>query len=197
MQSRNKCLGVVLAGGLSSRMGTDKALLTRKQQSMLGFSQELLISAGVEQVVVSGKQHGLADKIEQLGPMGGIYTVLNQYQPQALLILPVDLPLMDADSLKQLKLAGELSQQPCYFNDNYLPLYLPITALVQQFFSQTFSALTDQATSKKGPSIRALLTQLPSKTITPKNKFALFNANTPTEWQQAQQQFSTPRSSHV
>ncbi|GLX77682.1 molybdenum cofactor guanylyltransferase [Thalassotalea insulae] len=197
MALTNTCLGVVLAGGLSSRMGTDKALLTRKQDSLLAFSEKLLKQTGVAQVVVSGKQHGIADEVEQLGPMGGIYTILNKYQPNALLILPVDLPLMDVNSLKQLKLAGELSQQPCYFRDNYLPLYLPITALVQEFFNHSFASLNTITKTGKGPSIRALLAGLPSKTLTPKNNLALFNANTPEQWQQAQQHFSNHRSSHV
>ncbi len=200
---QNQCLGVVLAGGLSSRMGKDKALLTRQDQNMLSFSEHLLRQAGIEQVVISGKQHGIADEIEQLGPMGGIYTIINKYQPSALLILPVDLPLMDSKTLQQLKLVGELSKQPSYYQGNYLPLYLPVNALVQQFFQQQFSTLsrtTDGAGSikhAKGPSIKALLTQLPCQQLALKNTSCLFNSNTPEQWQQAQQQLSKHRSTHV
>ncbi|WP_241242268.1 molybdenum cofactor guanylyltransferase [Thalassotalea sp. G2M2-11] len=191
-----QCLGVVLAGGRSSRMGQDKALLPHNQANMLAFSQNLLAQTKVDQVVVSGKTHGIADTFDQLGPMGGIYTIIQQYQPKALLILPVDLPLMNVESLTQLKLAGELSQQPSYFNNHYLPLYLPVNAFVKQFFERTFTKI-QSAEQTKGPSIRTLLQQLPSKALTPKNNQCLFNTNTPEQWQQAQQQFSNHRSTHV
>jgi molybdenum cofactor guanylyltransferase len=219
------CLGVVLTGGLSSRMGRDKALLTRQssnlqsgnlqkkglhlnhapQENMLSYSKQQLKNAGVNEIIISGKNHGVADQFEQLGPMGGIYTVLKKFQPQALLILPVDLPLIDAESLQQLKRVGELSQKAVFFQNNMLPLYLPVNAFVEQFFEQTFlpfkqsfsdkkSAISNRTEDKpaiKGPSIKALLMQIPHKTLTPKNSQSLFNANTPEQWQQAKQKFNT------
>lgn len=224
------CLGVVLTGGLSSRMGSDKALLNRAsgnrqtsnleknhapQENMLSYSKQQLKSAGVDEIIVSGKNHGIADQFEQLGPMGGIYTILKKYHPKAMLILPVDLPLIDRESLLQLKRAGELSKKAVFFQNNMLPLYLPINAFVEQFFEQAFlpfkqsftnkkSALSSQTTNKpaiKGPSINALLTQIPHKTLTPKNLQCLFNANTPEQWQQAKQKFNNPivqnRKNHV
>lgn len=196
------CLGVVLSGGLSSRMGTDKALLARNHQDMLTFSQQLLVNSGVEQVVISGKQHGVADKIEHLGPMGGIYTIIEKYRPKALLVLPVDLPLMTAEALTQLKRVGELSQQVCYYQEHYLPFYLPITAFVEQFFQEKFALCSmnnvgERKNTKNGPSIRSLISQVPSKSLTPKNSICLFNANTPDEWQQAKRSFSSIRNTHV
>jgi len=182
-------------------MGTDKALLTRNQQDMLSFSQQLLKGAGINDVVISGKKHGISDTFENLGPMGGIYTVIKRYQPNAILVLPVDLPLMDSESLKQLKFIGELSQKISYFQDNFLPCYIPINAFVEQFFQSTFttSMLSNNALNlnKKGPSIRALINQVPSKSILPTNKKCLFNANTPEQWLHAKQQFTLNRNSHV
>lgn len=212
---QQNCLGVVLTGGLSSRMGEDKALLSRddhknktnnvtnSKNNMLSFSTEQLTKAGVDSVVISGKQHGIADKFENLGPMGGIYTIIKKYQPKSLLILPVDLPLIDYQSLQQLKLIGELSQQACFYHDNFLPLYLPTTAFVEQFFDQAFLPFkrenTIQAKSgvKKGPSIKAMLKQVPHKILYPTNSHSLFNANTPEQWQQAKQQFQKNRKVHV
>ena len=58
------CLGVVLAGGKSSRMGANKALLMRNSstyngqsrgsENMLGFSKNLLKNIGINNIVVSG-----------------------------------------------------------------------------------------------------------------------------------------------
>ncbi|UUO24533.1 molybdenum cofactor guanylyltransferase [Colwellia sp. M166] len=206
------CLGVVLAGGRSSRMGQDKASLQRNKQDMLSYSKALLKAAGSSQVIVSGGKHGIDDLVADMGPLGGIQSILRQFKPQALLILPIDLPLMTSAELSSLKRAGELSQRACYFTDNYLPLYLPINAYVEQFFQQPLQQMNanksmahqlsgiKKTVSKRnlsGPSVRSLLKQVPHNVITPKNSGCLFNTNTPEQWQQAQHLLSLPRKSHV
>lgn len=218
------CLGVVLAGGKSSRMGQDKAGLQREKQDMLSYSMSLLKAAGSSQVLVSGGEQGIDDLVANLGPLGGIQSIIKQFKPQALLILPVDLPLMTSVELATLKQVGELSNQACYFTDNYLPLYLPVNAFVEAFFqqlltkpysqasSQPYSQLksetnfsheqvsADKSASKRnltGPSVRSLLAKIPHKVVTPKNSKCLFNTNTPEQWQQAQHLLSLQRKSHV
>lgn len=186
----NKCLGVVLAGGLSSRMGQDKSQLSRNDISMLQYSKQLLTDCNVDDIVISGNNHQVSDLYTNAGPLGGIYSVIKQRQPQSLLILPVDLPLMTSETLNQLKMAGELKQQACYFNEHYLPLYLPVNAYSELFFEQAFKHFDG-----KGPSIRALLKQIPHQVLTPANTQTLFNSNTPEQWQQAKTIFK--RSSYV
>lgn len=205
--TQSNCLGVVLAGGLSSRMGQDKAQLLRQKQAMLDFSKQLLCDSGITDVVVSGNTHDIPDIVPQAGPVGGIYSVLSHYtqvnQPKALLILPVDLPLMTANALQKLRLAGELSQQATYFTDSQgnahnIPLYLPNSALLALFLQKAFAAEHSMnATShgkKHGPSIKALLREIPSQSLALTARFAnsniLFNSNTPQDWQKAQQCFN-------
>ncbi|WP_440874591.1 molybdenum cofactor guanylyltransferase [Thalassotalea sp. PLHSN55] len=199
-RSQQDCLGIVLAGGQSSRMGQDKSQLMRNQENMLNFSQQLLVDAGIAQTVISGSQHqndnAIADVIEQAGPLGGIYSVMQKHQPKAVLILPIDLPLMTSQALKQLKLTGELSQKACFYQDNFLPLYLPNNGLLELFFQQAFPQ-SGQGFSGKGPSIKGLLKQLPHQTLTASNQQTLFNTNTPEQWQQAKNIFLNKRSSHV
>ena len=124
------CLGVVLAGGLSSRMGQDKAQLKRKSErenssmlSMLEFSKQVLSDSGISNIVVSGDNYDVPDKIKQGGPVGGILSVLSKYpQAKSLLILPVDLPCMTAKALADLRLKGELSHKATYFEHHNIPL---------------------------------------------------------------------------
>ncbi|NQY47763.1 MAG: NTP transferase domain-containing protein [Colwellia sp.] len=214
------CLGVVLAGGLSSRMGQDKAQLTRLKigadisvkpvSNMLDFSKQLLSDAGIKDIVVSGDNYQIPDLVPCSGPVGGIYSVLAHYpehlQPKALLLLPVDLPLMTAADLAKLRLKGELSHKATFFSDgqkqaHHIPLYLPNNAFLQLFLAQAFqresllalgnekSNRSGHKNNKNGPSVRALLEQVPHQAITsPKNQ-ALFNTNTPEQWQQAKKQF--------
>ena len=218
------CLGVVLAGGLSSRMGKDKAKLQRNNTNMLNFSKQLLINSGVKNIVVSGDGYDVPNKIKQSGPVGGIYSILSSFpQVKSLLILPVDLPFMTTKILTDLRIKGELSQKATYFEDHSIPLYLPNSAYIELFFSKIFthsaqldssvvtnspigdslidSSLTSQLLTnshkgsgktkkKNGPSIKALLQHIPNQAIQCNDSKALFNTNTPQQWQQAIKQFN-------
>ena len=201
------CLGVVLAGGLSSRMGKDKAQLLRNNASklsMLAFSKQILNDSGINNIVVSGDKYDVPDTVKKSGPVGGILSVLAKYpQAASLLILPVDLPFMTAKALTELRLKGELSQKATYYEGHNIPLYLPNNAYVALFLAQAFSSLdmtqnsenTDSyqiasQSKKSGPSIKALLTQIPHQAMQSSDANTLFNTNTPQEWQQAKKQFN-------
>lgn len=212
----SQTLGVVLAGGLSSRMGSNKAELIREhgpskfsstqehshvQHSMLEFSQQLLKNCYVDDVVISSQhaqvakseftQNQIPDDFAQLGPLAGIFSVFKARQPKALLILPVDLPLMNAKTLRQLKLAGELSGKATFFNGHFLPLYLPNNAHTELFLVQQFSTKNHSLASGKGPSIKSFLHSIPHQEIPCKNNQALFNCNTPAQWEQAKKILQT------
>ena len=202
------CLGVVLAGGLSSRMGQNKASLRRNNTSMLNFSKDLLINSGVNNVVVSGSNElaqdnalGLdaniiPDAIKNAGPVGGIYSILQRYNPKALLILPVDLPLMTQQSLQKLRMAGELSQKASYFDDHNIPLYLPNNAFLTLFLAKAFNGLNTSnmlkadTSTKNAPSIKSMLLQVPHQSIKSTQTNTLFNSNTPQQWQAAKKLFT-------
>lgn len=200
----NGCLGVVLAGGLSSRMGQDKAQLSRNNASMLEFSKQVLSDSGINHIVVSGDNYDVPDKVKQNGPVGGILSVLSKHpRAKSLLILPVDLPFMTATTLNDLRLKGELNQKATYFEGHNIPLYLPNNAYLELFLSQVFSNIETATNSdsceesrfssqsgKKGPSIKALLKQVPHQAIRSSDANTLFNTNTPQEWQQAKKQFN-------
>jgi len=203
------CLGVILAGGLSSRMGQDKSQLIHAgtNTSMLNYSKQLLIDSGIEHIVISGSvsdidDHQIPDIVPQTGPVGGIYSVLSQFthtvQPQSLLILPVDLPFMTAKALTELRIKGELSQKSTFFKDTQgshhrIPLYLPNTAYLNLFLTKAFQAgtldLKASKSVKNGPSIKDMLAKIPSQAINCSSNKTLFNTNTPKEWQQAVKQF--------
>jgi molybdopterin-guanine dinucleotide biosynthesis protein A len=189
--SQNSCLGVVLAGGLSSRMGTDKAQLMRNDTAMVNFSKQLLTDAGLNKVIVSGKGYDIDDSLINAGPLGGIFSVLQQTKARALLILPVDLPLMQAQALKTLMLTGQLKQSACFYQQHYLPLYLPVTGFLELFLKKAFCAFpSNGANDSKGPSMRALITAIPHTKLQPSSPKLLLNANTSQQWQQAKAIFS-------
>lgn len=107
-------LGLILAGGLSSRMGMHKPALKvhgEGQPDMLVRTAALL-RACVPEVWISCRSEQsvpaytcLHDLQNDLGPIGGIYTALQALQSteyQALLVLSCDLPFMHKDNLLSL-----------------------------------------------------------------------------------------------
>jgi len=187
-----KCLGIVLAGGLSSRMGSDKAQLIRQQQKMLDFSVQQLTSTGVNDVIISGDKYGVEDIHKNAGPLCGIYSVLQKHNCTAVIVLPVDLPLITVDALKQLKTIGQMTNKACFYEHHSIPIYLPINSYTELFFNNAFVQF-----SGKGPSVRGMLKQVPHQALPLKDERLLMNTNTPQEWQHAQQILSSSFSSRL
>jgi len=191
--STESCLGVILAGGLSSRMGQDKATLMRGNVDMLSFTKQRLIEAGMHRVAVSGDQYDVADRYPQMGPVGGILSVIEQYQPSSMLIMPIDLPLITASAIQHLKTLGALTHQACCYQQHQLPLYLPVNGYLELALLRLRKTML-AANQGKGPSIKQLLNDLPHQSIVCPQPSLLFNSNTPQQWQQVQQQWLTTSS---
>jgi molybdopterin-guanine dinucleotide biosynthesis protein A len=102
--------GVVLAGGRSRRMGTDKAALVVDGRRLGDRSVDALRGAGIVRVVVVGgadrldAEH-LPDDEADLGPLGGLATAFAHLPAHELVVLPCDLPNVDAPAVQEL-LAG-------------------------------------------------------------------------------------------
>lgn len=177
----SSCHGLILAGGLSTRMGTDKAQLRRNQQTMLEYTESLLQSLGLD-VLVSGGDVGIPDVVPQLGPLGGVYTLVNKCQVEgllvdALLIVPVDMPLLTPAVLQHLIRRGETSKSAVCYEDCYLPLYLPVNAVLSNYLEAVFA---EGSTMPR--SVKKLLTALNAVQLPVTEPKLLVNTNTPEEW---------------
>jgi molybdopterin-guanine dinucleotide biosynthesis protein A len=102
--------GFVLAGGKSTRMGRDKALLDWNGRTLLDHMTNLL-SDITEQVWVVGRDQ-LPDRLPGLGPLSGIATALEVSSTDANLIIAVDLPHLTKDFLKYWRSRIENSGYP-------------------------------------------------------------------------------------
>jgi molybdopterin-guanine dinucleotide biosynthesis protein A len=104
---------LVLAGGLSQRMQTDKGRLrygpdSREQREVAAallaeVCQDVFVSCRAEQAaeLPTGLQP-LPDTFLGLGPLGGILSAFRQDPNAAWLVLACDLPFLTADVLRQL-----------------------------------------------------------------------------------------------
>lgn len=144
VQPRKLTVGVILAGGQSKRMGQDKALLQIRGKTLLAHIIDILyaVRPKLDDVVVSGRKLEIPyvqDTYKNLGPLGGIYSVIHTVEQHAIksfLIMPVDMPLMTQNALDNL-LTHENSM-PSFdafiYKNNYFPLLLRLTPAVLRFF---------------------------------------------------------------
>jgi molybdopterin-guanine dinucleotide biosynthesis protein A len=100
--------GLILAGGKSSRMGTDKALINyhgRPQQELLfdlvqDFCEHTFISLRKEQQEdLPEKYKVILDQNEYPGPLNGILSAHKKYPEAAWLVIACDLPLLNKETL--------------------------------------------------------------------------------------------------
>ena len=90
----------ILAGGKSTRMGEDKAMLLYKEQTLLQHAIDLLTPFGKRLYVSSNVTYTdlkvpiVFDSIKDIGPIGGIYSLLKEIKTQKLILTAVDTPLL-------------------------------------------------------------------------------------------------------
>ncbi|TMU56448.1 NTP transferase domain-containing protein [Flagellimonas algicola] len=103
--------GLVLAGGKSTRMGSDKGLIDyhgRPQQEYLyhlleQVCTEVYVSMRDEQQAsISNEFNVISDQNEYRGPFNGILSAHKAHPNVAWMVLACDLPLLDLDSIKNL-----------------------------------------------------------------------------------------------
>ena len=108
---KTKLNGLVLAGGKSTRMGTDKGELAYHGKPHREYLYELLAEFcdDVYISVRSEQQQNLpenlktiTDKNQYRGPLNGMISAHQEFPEVAWLVVATDLPLIDKDSIQQL-----------------------------------------------------------------------------------------------
>jgi len=99
--------GAVLAGGLSRRMGRDKAALDWRGRTLVEHQAATLRAAGCDPVVQIGgtERAGLAalpDRFPGQGPLGGVLTALQTASANWIAVVACDVPLLRAATVIRL-----------------------------------------------------------------------------------------------
>lgn len=126
-------LGVVLCGGQSSRMGSDKGLLVLNDKTwtqkaidtLSNFQIPIIISVNKNQYhdysLIFRLNTLIADdpSLQLHGPLYGLLSVHLKYPEEDLLILACDMPLIDTELIKELvtKYSTETADAFIYTND--------------------------------------------------------------------------------
>lgn len=109
MIDKKDITGIILAGGKSSRMGTDKGLLKFNDKSFIEYSiaamkplvsQIIIISNNADYDKFNLKR--VEDLIKDAGPLAGLYSGLKVSKTEYNLVLSSDIPLIRTEILKKL-----------------------------------------------------------------------------------------------
>lgn len=177
--------GVVLCGGKSRRMGTDKLSIRLGEKTWLTHACDTLRQAGADEIICAGRAEaagGIADSISSCGPVGGICSALRYLGTSAatILVVPVDMPWLSPQDLRRLAdEAAKLNEPVCYAQSP-----LPFAARVASIGSCMVSDLETRLALGENISVRSFLRNLDVRQIEPDDTTHLRNFNTPEDLRQ-------------
>jgi len=178
---------VIFAGGKSSRMGRDKALLPLGSHSSMAALQYHKLRQHFDRVYLSSKDAKfdfdaplLLDHYPEHSPMVALASVLEQTEEEALFILSVDMPRVDTPVIQQLLHS--------YNTDREHPAILiaksprgiePLCGIYRREVLPVVQTLLHQGEHR----MRSLLQAVTTATVSFESLEAFVNLNTPQEYQ--------------
>ena len=193
MSSSLPLYGLVLAGGRSSRMGTDKAELAHPDGRRLARRMhDLLVETGCAEVMLSLRHDqsipaGFEDLSEVAfvrdpegsgGPLAGIIAAMGLRPDADWLVLACDLPRLDLETLRHLRSSLMPDELFLAYRSEFDGLPEPLCAL---YAPAALPLLCD--TEFRCP--RKVLIRHGCRLLDPVTPRALDNANTPEDWESA------------
>ncbi len=107
--SKIKISGILLAGGMSKRMGREKGIMKIGDQFLYHYPLKVLEDICDEIMISTCKNSAMTwdyptvcDEMEGIGPMGGIYTCLKASANDINIVLSYDMPLVSKELLEYL-----------------------------------------------------------------------------------------------
>ena len=146
--SKKNITAIVLAGGKSSRMGSDKALLLYKNKTFLEHVV-CAIKPLVDEVLIisNNKDHQLddcttiPDLILNSGPIAGIYSGLKHSKTENNLVLSCDIPLVKTSILELIIKNNELDKDVVQIIDDQYSM--PLVALYKKRIAKVKAKTAD------------------------------------------------------
>lgn len=178
--------GIILAGGQSRRMGRDKGLMSLGGIPLVQLAAERMAHCCDEVLISVHRQQQdhyqafgrvILDEYEEQGPLGGILSALTRVSGPVM-FTPVDLPLLRAEELIQLRAHHSPESLVTAFFDEeekrweaLVSLWEPASlAIVEEYFSQ----------NKR--SVQRLLNEIDAQQVHSPHRERFANVNSPGDW---------------
>ncbi len=191
MTSTARLYGLVLSGGKSTRMGTDKGLIEYHGVPQREYLYDLLSEVCEEtfislreeqQAELPSRMQTIVDLNEFKGPYNGLLSAHKKYPDVAWLVLACDLPLMDLEALKELIAARNPKREATAFALEENPLPEPLCAIWEPHALENSVIYLEKG---NGTCPRKYLINHDTELVFPSHENVLLNANSEEEYKEA------------
>ena len=193
-----KFKAILLAGGLSTRMGKDKAMLSLHGVTLLQSAYDKIAEVfkqSKDQILVSGNYSDF-DSITDIrpgnGPIEGIWSCTRTIEyDSAVLVFPVDMPLLTTSQFKVLfrQIMQEHNTGSSIELVQFENYEMPFVFIYNAKTEKILSAVRDKKSNSER-SIRHFKSELHKTTIAESDFSYFINVNTPTEWEEVNDETS-------
>jgi molybdopterin-guanine dinucleotide biosynthesis protein A len=160
MIDKKHITGIILAGGKSSRMGTDKGFLLLNKEPFVKYSIDALEPLVFEIIIVSDNEaydvfgvKRVDDIMKDAGPIAGIYSGLVASKNEYNIILSCDIPLVNSNLLKKLVLAIDDTSEIIQVESNGKSM--PLIAMYKKSCMNIFKEVFDTGERRLRMAIKA------------------------------------------
>lgn len=179
-------IGIVVAGGASTRMGVDKAMLNYQGIKWIDRAYALLSTVCPTVYVSCNKvypQHYdqfplIVDRYEHIGPLASIEAAFSRYPNSALFVLAVDMPLLDHHLLSTISLQRDPSKDATLPYTEVDARWHPLCGIYESHCKKIIQDQIDQHVF----ALWRLLEKLNVQRISLRRSVQLTNVNTPEEF---------------
>ncbi len=183
----NPVYGLVLAGGQSRRMGQDKALLRRGGKSQLEhvvsmldeLLPEVFVSVRADQAdePERAKFPQVVDRFDDMGPVAGVLSALEEHPGADWLVVACDLPNVDAGTIEFLLENIDTSRPFTAYESSHDGLPEPLCAVYRCGSAGILKGFVDEGLTCP----RKMLIRSDTRLLKHPDPRALDNVNTPTD----------------
>lgn len=178
MNSNKHITGIILAGGKSSRIGSDKGFLLLNEKAFIQHIIEAMQPLVNDIIIVSNNPDydifnlkRVTDLMENSGPLAGIYTGLHHSNTENNLVLSCDVPLINTETLK--KLTTNIEEHIDVIQLESKGKTMPLIAIYKTHCKNKFFELLQQGEKR----LRFAVKQCNVKTITLNTELEKFTVN--------------------
>lgn len=184
MINKKNITGIILAGGKSSRMGTDKGFIKLNGKPFVQYSIDAVKPLVSEIIIVSDNSDydvfGLKrvnDIFKDAGPVAGICSGLEASSTAYNLVLSCDIPLINSEILQ--KLIDNIDNTSQIVQAESLGKSMPLIAIYKKEVGATFKAFLQEDERR----LRIAINGCKSKNIVleKEQEFSTMNVNTQNE----------------
>lgn len=185
LKNKRNIWGLVLSGGMSKRMGHDKALIEIDGNTQLNNTYTLLqnhlpevfVSSRADQSADNErkKYNQIYDLYNNIGPLAGILSAMHEHPEVDWLVVACDLMNLDNKTIDYLIENYHPNDNIIAYKSEYNGLPEPLCAI----YSASAKSLLDESMNRKVICPRKILINSNAKLLTQPNPSALENFNTP------------------